>query len=29
MTDALDGAREHCRATGLTERLKIAPTPNF
>jgi hypothetical protein len=26
MTDALDGAREHYRATGLTERLKIALT---
>jgi ubiquinone/menaquinone biosynthesis C-methylase UbiE len=24
MTDALDGVREHYRATGLTERLKIA-----
>jgi len=26
MTDALDGAREHYRATGLNERLKIAFT---
>jgi hypothetical protein len=26
MTDALDGAREHYRATGVTERLKIALT---
>ena len=26
MTDALDGVREHYRATGLTERLKIALT---
>ena len=26
MTDALDGAREHYRATGLTERLRIALT---
>ncbi|SMG57884.1 class I SAM-dependent methyltransferase [Paraburkholderia susongensis] len=26
MTDALDGAREHYRATGLTERLKVALT---
>ena len=24
MTDALDGVREHYRATGLTERMKIA-----
>jgi sarcosine/dimethylglycine N-methyltransferase len=26
MTDALDGVREHYRATGLTDRLKIALT---
>jgi hypothetical protein len=26
MTDALDGVREHYRATGLTEQLKIART---
>ena len=26
MTDALDGVCEHYRATGLTERLKIALT---
>src|SRR5258708_1609524 len=26
MTDALDGVRDHYRATGLTERLKIALT---
>jgi sarcosine/dimethylglycine N-methyltransferase len=26
MTDALDGVREHYRATGQTERMKIALT---
>ena len=26
MTDELDGVRDHYRATGLTERLKIALT---
>jgi hypothetical protein len=26
MTDALDGAREHYRSTGLTEWMKLALT---